>query len=143
MEPCSLQDLRLICRGRVIPETMRLQIWHRFLGISVDHSDGLENFNEIYDLSNQSVLRDDCGLLVSRLDNDEEDKVSILSDLESLLTHYCKSHNKNYHSDSSWMHVLTPLISLKLPKCEIYTLFNTIIDSYVPRYFSDVKLMNP
>jgi hypothetical protein len=31
------------------------------------------------------------------------------------------------------MHILTPLVSLKLPKNELYSYFNAILDSYIPR----------
>lgn len=130
-EQCGLQDLRLICRGHTLPESMRAQVWQRLLTSSL--SKGLEHFNEIFDLPNQSKLREDCQILVGNLDNDEEDKVSILSDLESLVTHYCKSHNINYETNNGWFHILTPLVSLKLPKDELYTYFNSILESYTPR----------
>ena len=131
-EQCSLQDLRLICRGHTLPDSMRGQVWQRLLTSSLSNK-GLEHFNEIFDLPNQSKLREDCQSLVSNLDNDEEDKVSILSDLESLLTHYCKSHGINYETNNGWFHILTPLVSLKLPKDELYTYFNSILEAYTPR----------
>nr|CAG4641587.1 EOG090X03TX [Eurycercus lamellatus] len=132
-EQCSLEDLKLICRGHTIPGHLRAQTWYRLLGLPASSSqDGLDGFNEIFDLPNQSILREDCQVLVTRLDNEEEDKVSILSDLESLVTHYCKSHHISYDPINGWLHVLAPLISLKLPKNEIYSYFSTILESYTP-----------
>jgi hypothetical protein len=113
---------------------MRGQVWHRLLGSSSGSPNGLERFNEIFDLANQSKLREDCNIFVEKLDNEDEDKVSILSDLESLVTHYCKTHHINYDPTNGWMHILTPLVSLKLPKNELYSYFNAILDSYIPRY---------
>lgn len=110
---------------------MRVQTWHRLLG---SPTDGLDGFDEIFDLTNQSVLREECRVLVDRLDNDDEDKVSVLSDLESLVTHYCKTCQISYEPDNGWLHILAPLIALKLPKNELYAYFSTIVESYVPRY---------
>jgi hypothetical protein len=133
-EQCSLHDLRLICRSKSIPDSMRGQVWYRLLGSSTGTPNGLERFNEIFDLANQSKLREDCNIFVEKLDNEEEDKVSILSDLESVLTHYCKTHHINYDpNNNGWMHILKPLVSLKLPKNELYCYFNAILDSYIPR----------
>lgn len=139
-EQCSLYDLRLICRGHEIPESMRGLVWQRLLGLSAGSINGLDRFNEIFDLTNQSKLREDCSVLVEKLDNEEEDKVSILSDLESLVTHYCKSHGINYDSNNGWIHILAPLVSLKLPKNELYCYFNAILESYIPRYDSQVNV---
>ena len=131
-EPCSLNDLRLVCRGHAIPNTMRAQVWHRFLGLSANEN-GLEKFDEIFDLPNQSTLREDCRILVKKLDNEEEDKLSILSDLESLLTHYCKSHKVSYDSNNGWHNILSSLVSLKLPKNELYAYFSAVIETFIPR----------
>ncbi|EFX89462.1 hypothetical protein DAPPUDRAFT_40846, partial [Daphnia pulex] len=141
-EQCSLHDLRLICRSKSIPDSMRGQVWYRLLGSSTGSPDGLERFNEIFDLANQSKLREDCKIFVEKLDNEEEDKVSILSDLESLVTHYCKTRHINYDPNNGWMHILTPLVSLKLPKNELYSYFNAILDSYIPRqcHFNGVAM---
>ena len=133
LESCSLEDLRLVCRGRTIPNSMRAKIWHRFLGLSSAKS-GFEKFNEIFDLANQEVLRNDCRVLVESLDNDEEDKVSIMSDLESLLTYYCKSHYVTYEPNNGLLEVLTPLISLNFPRNEMYSYFTAIIESFIPRW---------
>lgn len=112
---------------------MRAQVWQRLLGLSTSCINGLDSFNEIFDLVNQSNLREDLSILVVILDNEYEDKVSILSDLESLVTHYCKTHNINYESNNGWLHILTPLVFLNLPPNELYSYFNTILDSYIPQ----------
>ena len=115
---------------------MRVQVWMRLLGLSSEALNGLDRFNEIFDLANQSQLREELNILVEKLDNEEEDKVSILSDLESLVTHYCKTHQIKYEPNNGWLHILTPLVSLKLPKNDLYSYFNAILESYIPRYKS-------
>lgn len=69
-----------------------------------------------------------------KLGNDDEDKVSVVSDLESILTFYCKSKGKQYKRGNGWIELLGPLIALKLPRSATYNLFEEIIDFYIPRY---------
>nr|CAG4636901.1 EOG090X03TX [Ceriodaphnia reticulata] len=141
-EQCSLHDLRLISRGQSIPDSMRVQVWQRLLGSSSGVLNGLDRFNEIFDLANQSQLREDCSVFVEKLDNEEDDKVSILSDLESLVTHYCKTHQIKYEPNNGWLHMLRPLVSLKLSKNDLYSYFNAILESYIPRqcHFNGVAM---
>ncbi len=114
---------------------MRLAVWHRLLELSDSpEEEGLDTFNEIFDLPNQSLVREDCTRVVNELDNEEEDKVSVLSDLESLLTHYCKSHNEVYDSHSSWLQILKILLSMKLTKQESYRIFTALQETYIPRF---------
>lgn len=98
-----------------------------------DKGNQLDHFNEIYDLPNQSVLREDCTSFVSKLGNDEEDKLSVVSDLESILTFYCKSRNLNYERSNGWIELLLPLLTLKVPRSTTYNLFEAIRDTYVPQ----------
>lgn len=98
-----------------------------------DEGDQLVHFNEIFDLPNQSILREDCQQCVEKLGNDEDDKVSVVSDLESILTFYCKSRNLKYERNNGWIELLLPLIALKVPKSKIYNLFEAIRDSYIPQ----------
>lgn len=98
-----------------------------------DKGNQLDNFNEIYDLPNQTVLREDCSNFVSKLGNDEEDRLSVISDLESILTFYCKSRNVPYKRDNGWIELLLPIISLKVPRSTTYNLFEAIRDTFIPQ----------
>lgn len=98
-----------------------------------DKGNQLDNFNEIFDLTNQTVLREDCTNFVSKLGNEEEDKLSVVSDLESILTFYCKSRNLKYDRNNGWIELLLPLLTLKVPKSITYNLFEAIKDAYIPQ----------
>ena len=63
-EQCGLHDLKLICRGQNIPDSMRVQVWLRLLGLSSEALNGLDRFNEIFDLANQSQLREELKILI-------------------------------------------------------------------------------
>lgn len=90
-------------------------------------------FNEIYDLPFQIQLRHDCDRFVDKLGNDDEDKVSVVSDMESILTFYCKNRNLQYEPNNGWIDILLPLLSLKLSRSYTYNLFESIRDTYIPK----------
>lgn len=68
-----------------------------------------------------------------KLGNEEEDKLSVVSDLESILTFYCKSRNLKYDRNNGWIELLLPLLALKVPKSITYNLFEAIKDAYIPQ----------
>lgn len=96
-------------------------------------SDQLANFNEIFDLPFQKQLREDCHNFVEQLGNETEDKISVVCDLESILTFYCKNRNFKYETNNGWIELLLPLLSLKLMRSDTYNLFESIRDSYIPK----------
>lgn len=98
-----------------------------------DKGSQLDHFNEVYDLPNQTILREDCTNFVSKLGNDEEDKLSVISDLESILTFYCKSRNVPYVRNNGWIELLLPILTLKVPRSTTYNLFEAIRDTYIPQ----------
>lgn len=155
-EAPSASDIYAICKGQPIPANLRPDIWLACLYVT-DRGDQLSQFNEVYDLPEQNIIRDDCQQLVgeyieriflfrftklyiqllsniaAKLGNDDEDKVSVVSDLESILTFYCKSKCKQYERGNGWLELLGPLIALKLPRATTYNFFEAIRDIYIPR----------
>nr|CAD7575357.1 unnamed protein product [Timema californicum] len=93
----------------------------------------------------ETALLDDCSADIlygiskgknipeTNLGNEDEDKVSVVSDLESILTFYCKSSGVQYEQGNGWIEILLPLISLKLPRSDTYNLFEAIKHRYIPR----------
>lgn len=132
IDDCTVNDIYAICRGKSIPENLRDAVWQVCLDTK-NKGDQLQHFNEIYDLPFQNQLRQDCQNFVSKLGNDEEDKVSVMSDLESILTFYCKNRNFKYESNNGWIELLLPVLNLKLKRSETYNLFETIRDTYIPK----------
>lgn len=132
LEQCSAADIYCICKGRSLPEELRSQVWQICLDIQ-DEINQMTHFNEIFDLPNQAILREDCQQCVEKLGNDDEDKVSVTSDLESILTFYCKARNLTYERNNGWIELLVPLLSLKVPKSTVYNLFEAIRDTYIPQ----------
>jgi hypothetical protein len=127
-----VNDIYSICKGRKIPASLRDVVWQVCLDAK-KKGDQLQHFNEIYDLPYQQQLRQDCHNFVENLGNEDEDKVSVISDLESILTFYCKNRNLKYESNNGWIELLLPVLSLKLKRSLTYNIFESIRDTYIPK----------
>lgn len=131
-DDCSVNEIYAICKGKhTFPEFLRADLWTCCL---VSHkSDSLSHFDEIYDLPFQKILRQDCQNFIDTLGNEDGDKISILSDIEAILTFYCKNRNLKYESNNGWIETLMPILSLKLKRTDIYNIFEAIRDTYIPK----------
>ncbi|XP_017107319.2 TBC1 domain family member 23 [Drosophila bipectinata] len=132
LDDCNVNDIYGICQGKALPEALRPDVWQVCLDVR-HKSDQMSLFNEIYDLPFQSQLREDCQRHVDRMGNDEEDKVSVVSDLESIITFYCKNRNLQYEPENGWIELLLPLFALKLNRSDTFNLFESIRDTYIPK----------
>lgn len=132
MDDCNVNELYTICRGKAIPEALRPDVWQ--LCLDVRHKpDQMAMFNEIFDLPFQQALRSECDTIVDKLGNDDDERVSVVSDLESILTFYCKTRRVQFEAGNGWIELLLPLLSLKLSRSYTYNLFEAIRDTYIPR----------
>lgn len=133
-EECTAADIYAISKGRCVPDSLRPEVWQVCLSV---HNTGnqLVLFNEIFDLPQQNLLRKDCQIFVENLGNEDEDKVSVISDLESLLTFYCKTTGFQYETGNGWIEILLPLMSLKLPLEDTYNLFEAVRNLFIPRAY--------
>ena len=59
--------------------------------------------------------------------------MSIVSDLESVLSGYCKSTGIRYESGCGWLEVLQPLVTLKVSGGQLYQCFRAVLKDYIPR----------
>lgn len=132
LDDCTVDDIYTICQGKAIPDALRPDVWQVCLDVR-NKMDQLALFNEIFDLPFQTKLRRDCNCFVEKLGNEEEDKVAVVADLESILTFYCKNRKLVYESNNGWIELLLPLLSLKLLRSETYNLFEAIRDTYIPK----------
>lgn len=132
LDGCSAHEINTLTKGKKIPESLRPDVWLLCLNCQ-DAGNQLLLFDEIFDLTNQNELRDDVKKFVKILGNDDDDKLSVISDIESIITFYCKSKSINYTSNNGWIEILLPLLSLKLPRSDTYNLFEKILKLYVPK----------
>ncbi|XP_066259417.1 TBC1 domain family member 23 [Euwallacea similis] len=132
LEECSATEIYCICKGKPLPESLRPEVWQICLDVR-DKGNQLDHFNEVYDLPNQTVLREDCQNFVSKLGNEEEDKIQVTSELESIVTFYCKSRNLPYSRNNGWIELLLPILTLKVSKSTTYNLFEAVRDTFIPQ----------
>lgn len=130
LSECDLDTLRQVSKMKPVPECFRAYVWKISLGVKGKE---VGDWDEIYDLSEQSLIRKDCQALVDRLGNDEEEKLSVVCDLESVLTRFCKTTGLHYEAGNGWMEILEPLVALHLAREELYFCFHALITTYVPR----------
>lgn len=132
LDDCTVNEVFAICQGKhTFPDFLRAELW---LACLVSNKpDALLQFDEIYDLPFQKQLRQDCHNFIETLGNEEVDKISVLSDLESILTFYCKNRNLKYETNNGWIETLIPILSLKLKRTDTYNLFEAIRDTYIPK----------
>ncbi|XP_061188960.1 TBC1 domain family member 23-like [Saccostrea echinata] len=132
VESCDFGTLKNICKCRPVPDHLRPEVWQICLSVQ-SKGDALNSFDGLYDLDEQGLIREDCKALVDKLGNEEEDKVSVVSDLESIITFFSKSRNEKYISDNGWLEVIQPLLALKLTRSQLYNCFYSIINKFIPR----------
>lgn len=132
VESCDFGTIRNICKCRTVPDHLRAEVWQICLNVH-SKGDALSAFDGLYDLDEQGIIREDCRALVDKLGNEEEDKVSIVSDLESIVTFFSKSRSEKYSSENGWLEVIQPLLALKLTRAQIYNCFYSIVNKFIPR----------
>ena len=73
-------------------------------------------------------------IFVEKLGNDDEEKLSVASDLESILTYYCKCRGETYARHNGWLDILQPMIALKCSKSDLYNCVYAFLTKYIPRW---------
>ncbi|XP_070548219.1 TBC1 domain family member 23-like [Ptychodera flava] len=131
-EGCDFGALRNICKGRSIPDQFRSQVWKICLNVA-GKGDSLASFDGIYDMDEQETLRHDCREFVDKFNNSEEEKLSLVSDLESVITFYCKSRDILYCHGNGWLDVLGIFLAMNLERSDLYNCFYAIMTKFIPR----------
>lgn len=107
----------------------RHEKWAGLLGVK-NKPDPLSDWDNLYNLGNQSKLRSDCRLLLERIG--KETNVTT-PQLESLVTLYCKRRSVDYDSSYSWMSILEKLLRLPFEQSQLFNVFYAITTKYIPR----------
>uniref|UniRef100_A0A183IYC9 TBC1 domain family member 23 n=1 Tax=Soboliphyme baturini TaxID=241478 RepID=A0A183IYC9_9BILA len=92
-----------------------------------------------FNLPEQSEIRAACAQLVESFGNDETDRLALTSDVESIITLYCKSQKKRFERNSGLIEVLQMMVMFQLPKSDLYNVFFAFVTKYIPRYVDCVK----
>ncbi|XP_078513868.1 TBC1 domain family member 23 isoform X1 [Lissotriton helveticus] len=129
---CDLETVRNIIQGGPVPAELRAKVWKIALNVS-GKGDSLASWDGFLDLPEQAVIHEDCQKLLDQLSVPEDEKTVLLLDIESVITFYCKSRSVKYQSSLSWIHLLKPLVDLRIPRSDLYNCFYAIKNKYIPR----------
>ena len=56
-----------------------------------------------------------------------------VSDMEQVITFYCKSRNVRYSSDCGWPELLLPMVALGFSRADLFNCFYAMLIKYIPR----------
>ncbi|KAM9763072.1 TBC1 domain family member 23 isoform 2-T2 [Menidia menidia] len=110
----------------------RAKMWKIALNVS-GKGDSLSPWDGVLDLPEQTLIHNRSQQLISQLGASDEDRSETVSDVESVITFYCKSRNITFTPELSWPHLLKPLLGLQLPRSDLYNCFYAIMNKYIPR----------
>uniref|UniRef100_A0A3B5AS59 TBC1 domain family member 23 n=1 Tax=Stegastes partitus TaxID=144197 RepID=A0A3B5AS59_9TELE len=110
----------------------RAKMWKIALNVS-GKGDSLSPWDGVLDLPEQTLIHNRSQQLIDQLGSTEEDTSEMVSDVESVITFYCKSRNIMFTPELSWPHLLKPLLGLQLPRSDLYNCFYAIMNKYIPR----------
>ncbi|XP_029939166.1 TBC1 domain family member 23 isoform X2 [Salarias fasciatus] len=110
----------------------RAKMWKIALNVS-GKGDSLSPWDGVLDLPEQTLIHNRSQQLIDQLGVSADEKSDMVSDVESVITFYCKSRNITFTPDLSWPHLLKPLLGLQLPRSDLYNCFYAIMNKYIPR----------
>ncbi|XP_028260071.1 TBC1 domain family member 23 isoform X2 [Parambassis ranga] len=110
----------------------RAKMWKIALNVS-GKGDSLSPWDGVLDLPEQTFIYNRSQQLIDQLGLSEEESSKMVSDVESVVTFYCKSRNITFTPELSWPHLLKPLLGLRLPRSDLYNCFYAVMNKYIPR----------
>ncbi|XP_023337797.1 TBC1 domain family member 23 [Eurytemora carolleeae] len=113
-------QLKVLLAGRALPSSLRTDVWSHCLDVSGRKSK-LEKFDDVYDHPDQAQIRQAA---------QKFSDIQAVSEVESILTVYLKDTGAKFQS--KYVDLLTPITRLSLTRNEKYTVFQTILERFVP-----------
>ena len=123
------EQIKLLLAGRCLPDSLRADVWSHCLETD-SRKNKIEKFNEIYDHPDQAEIRMAAKNLVENLAR--EDKFQLQADAEAILTVHFKSGSEPLRYDEGIVSLLRPVIDLSLTKNEKFSIFQTVLDKFIP-----------
>ncbi|TRY96459.1 hypothetical protein DNTS_027532 [Danionella cerebrum] len=121
-----------VIQVRNLPPPQRAKLWMIALNVS-GKGDSLSSWDGALDLEEQELIHSRSQQLIDELGIPEDESRDLVSDVESVITFYCKSRNVTFTPDLSWPHILKPLLGLQLSRRDLYNCFYAVMNKYIPR----------
>ncbi|XP_056102327.1 TBC1 domain family member 23 isoform X1 [Rhinichthys klamathensis goyatoka] len=130
---CDLDtDQDGVIQVRNLSPPQRAKLWMIALNVS-GKGDSLSSWDGALDLAEQTLIHSRSQQIIDELGIPVEEGRDLVSDVESVITFYCKSRNVTFTPDLSWPHILKPLLGLQLSRRDLYNCFYAIMNKYIPR----------
>ncbi|XP_062499540.1 TBC1 domain family member 23-like [Corticium candelabrum] len=129
------------CKKHELPGEKRGDLWKVFLGVS-GKPDSLSGWDEKLNLANQSDIQSACWSECERLlvEWQESERQRIATEMEHVITYYCKARAVSFTSDCGWAELLVPFFSLGLSRHDAYNCFYALLSRYIPQQQSTIQL---
>ncbi|XP_058633998.1 TBC1 domain family member 23 isoform X2 [Onychostoma macrolepis] len=121
-----------VIQVRNLPPQQRAKLWMIALNVS-GKGDSLSSWDGALDLPEQTLIHSRSQQIIDELGLPAEEGRDLVSDVESVITFYCKSRNVTFTPDLSWPHILKPLLGLQLSRKDLYNCFYAVMNKYIPR----------
>ena len=119
-------QIKVLLAGRSLPSSLRSDVWSHCLEISGRRSRSVE---DVYDHPEQSDIRRAAQEMLECVE--ETDKFQLQADAEAILTVHFKSQpNAKFNSNTA--NLLKPIIDLALSRNEKLSIFQTVLDKFIP-----------
>lgn len=128
---CDFNNLRSVLNEQSVSDEVRAKVWQVLLGVA-HKSNPFAEFDDLFDLPEQDSIRSTSSLIFDKLGNAETNRLAFTSDLESVLTLFCKSREIPFDTNNGWADVLQLLCTLKMSKPVLYNIFYAIVTKYIP-----------
>ncbi|ESO11332.1 hypothetical protein HELRODRAFT_194841 [Helobdella robusta] len=134
------ENLLNVTRCKPLPARLRAAVWKYCLDVQDINDEPFNSFDAVYDLPQQEAIRADCKSIAEKNNDgdgdggigDDDDCLSLQSELESIITHYCKSRRITYSSDLLWKVILKVLLKVQgLRRAQLYNVFSVILDKFI------------
>ncbi|KRX67809.1 TBC1 domain family member 23, partial [Trichinella sp. T9] len=129
---CDFNTVRLLAENRPLSDKLRSSAWQILLGV-LHKPDPFIGHEELFNLLEQHEIRSACIKISEMFGNSESDRLALVSNLESVITLYCKNQNVCFTNDNGWTDILQLLTTLRLSKSELYRVFFTVTTKYIPK----------
>ena len=126
-EDASHEQIKSLLKGRCLPVSLRADVWSHCLGPTSRKFN--KKFRKNYKHPNWSEIRTGAWNIVKDLPS----KYLLRADAEAILTVHFKSGSKPLRYDDSVLSVLRPIIDLNLTRNERFSVFQTVLDKFIPR----------
>lgn len=124
--------IRKLCSANKVPDELRADVWKECLNV-FRKPDTMGHFQGPLDCENQTLIHSQCLEQAARLDVEESERQHLATEMELVLTYYCKTRNVPYTQDCGWAELLLPFVSLGLSRRDLFNAFYALTVKYLPR----------